>query len=231
MADEHDAVPGGDPQHGDESDERSERQDPAAREDEEDAADQGEEQAGDDEQGHPDGGEIREQDEEDAERARQLKRRGSSAWRPSGPRIRPGSRDDSRGGTSSPEAPARYPGRRPEVAAADVAGDFGIARRPLADDLVRGRGDDHVRDVAERDEPAGRGLDPDRTERVQFAADGRRAPDGDVEDVLVVVEFADLGPFRSGTRRRISPAVRPNRAAPRVGRGPRPGAPGPGAGP
>ena len=85
------------------------------------------------------------------------------------------------------------PGDLAEVGAGgDVAGDVDLPRGVLVGDHVGRRDHRHVGHVAEPDVGAGGGLDRQVAEGVGVVADLLDAPDEDVEDLLLVVELADL---------------------------------------
>ena len=86
-----------------------------------------------------------------------------------------------------------FAGDAAEVPVLDVATDVDAAGGVLVLDHV-GRGDDaEIGDVAQGDVGAGRRIDAKFAEGFGIGAEAWLAPDGDVEYLLILVDFADLG--------------------------------------
>ena len=185
------------PENGDEADEGAERED-AAAESRQHAADQGERKAQEDEKREPHRLEVGVKDEEDPEKARE--RRGPEAG--SAPRRWAGVLAEELRVVAVVESQLIAPGASisratlPRSRPRDVAGDVDPSRRPLALDRV-GRGHDvDLGHVPRRHLAAGRGVDEQAAQgRRGRAGPARIAPDDDIEDLLLLVDLADLGPL------------------------------------
>ena len=142
VVDHQDPVARGDPEDGEEADQRAEREHAAADERRQRPADERHRQRQEGQRREPPAPERGLQEQEDRERGAERRRSAGGAAPPAAPCTRPAARRGSRAGSSISSRPSSISSRdRAEVAPAHVGADLDAAREVLALDRVRRRRD------------------------------------------------------------------------------------------
>ncbi len=211
MADQHDAVARGDAEHRDEPDERAERQHAAREERRRHAADQRERQRQRDQRDEPRRAEVDVQHQQDPEQRQQRRARAAGSATPRAPRTRRGPRRGTPPGTctlasAASMSRATAPRSRPRTLVVTS-----MRRDPPSRVISFGVGASATSATASSGTyPPPGGVDRQPLDGEQVGAHRRHAPDDDVEDLLLLVDLADL---RAAQQRRQRLAHLPGRHA------------------